>query len=136
MTTRWRRQWRALRASRPGERFQDRYRAGRRGDDARPWVGRIVRLALACGALALGVVFVLLPGPAVVFFFAAGALLAPESLTIARAMDGLEVLVRRVVAALRQRWARLSRAAKFTVGGGLALATATAALGGYRLVFR
>jgi hypothetical protein len=87
------RRWHAKLRGRPGHRFQDRYaRAKQRRGGA--GIRRIVNVVLAAVVFAVGIVFVFIPGPAVLFFAIAGALLAAESLTIARAMDALELQLR------------------------------------------
>jgi hypothetical protein len=82
---------------RAGRRFQDRYVAARKSRNDVRWTQRglrIIRLVIALVAVAIAVVLMFIPGPAIVFYFIAGALLAAESLTIARLMDWLEVRLR------------------------------------------
>jgi hypothetical protein len=59
-----------------------------------------LRPIFALLAFAVGVVLAFIPGPAVVFFGIAAALLASESMTVARALDRVEVW-------LRGAWRRL-----------------------------
>jgi hypothetical protein len=87
-------QWQTLKRGRPGRRFRDRYEASRRGASRRTWVQRVLRMTLAAAAIAIGVVLVFVPGPAVLFFAVAGALLASESRGVARFMDRCEVTMR------------------------------------------
>jgi len=68
---------------------------------------RILRVALAVVAIALGVVFVFLPGPGVVFFALAGALLAPESRLLAAALDWTELKIRAGLAWAKRIWKKL-----------------------------
>lgn len=121
MTGKLKRQWQALRRSPPGRRFQDRYRAAQGRAEGRRPGGHILRIALAVVALGIGVVLAVLPGPAILFFFLAGALLASESLIVARALDGSEVRLRKIWTWLKRRWAALS-------GGGKAAAVITLVL--------
>lgn len=73
-----------------GERFE---RVHEQQRNAPSWV----KFALIAGALlsfAIGVLLTVLPGPAFVFYGLAGALLAVESATVARALDRFELLLR------------------------------------------
>lgn len=82
---------------RAGRRFQDRYAATRRSRKDTSWKQRgrrILRLVIALVMIIIAVILMFIPGPAVVFYFIAGALLAAESLTIARLMDWVEVRLR------------------------------------------
>lgn len=51
-------------------------------------------MTLASGFTVIGVVLIFFPGPAVLFFFLAAALLAEESRTIAGGLDWLELRIR------------------------------------------
>jgi hypothetical protein len=118
----------------PGHRFQDRYRRSQRSKAARGWMPRILRFAGAAVAIAIGLVLAFIPGPAVLFFLLAGALLASDSLWIARALDWIEVRARRVGRWAQRLWRRLptyGRAALLIAGGCLSVAST---YGFYRLV--
>lgn len=104
-------EWRGLKRGRPGRRFQDRYRIMQRRE-RRSLIVRVVRLIMAAIALAIGFVLVFMPGPAVLFFFIAGMLLATESRTVARLLDWTEVRSRRAGRKLREWWKRLPRVGK------------------------
>lgn len=63
----FKRQWRDLKKSRPGHRFQDRHQriknsAGQNGIGA-----RVVRVVIAAVSFVVGLVLTVIPGPAVVF---------------------------------------------------------------------
>ena len=86
--------WRAFKESKPGERFQDRYR--RRQESEHGWrdpsrlfyvVGGLV---LAVGSLLLGV----LPGPGMLTFFVGLGMIAGEFGPVARLLDWAEVWAR------------------------------------------
>jgi hypothetical protein len=111
---------------RPGHRFQDRYRRTKESKTpAVTWV-RIANLALALVAFAIGAVLTVIPGPAILFFFIGGGLLAAESLLVARAMDWLEVRLRKIVAWLRRHWRRLPTLGRAVViGAGAFVSIAT-----------
>lgn len=135
MTPTLKSQWQALRRGTPGARFEERYRASRRGANRATLIQRIVRIAIAVVAVAIGLVLVFIPGPAVLFFALAGALLATESLMVARLLDGAEVRVRRLARWALRRWHALS------LGGRISVATALVGLGvgagyaSYRILF-
>ena len=83
-----------------GERFVRFYQQQK---NAPGWVKPLLIVsALAC--LAVGVVLVFIPGPAFVFFGLAGAMLATQSIHIARLLDRLEVFTRRVLRRARDTW--------------------------------
>jgi hypothetical protein len=89
--------WRTLTHGRAGSRFEDRYAATRKSRSDASWGQRgrrVFRLAVALIAMAIGAILMFVPGPAIPFFFLAGALLATESLTIARVLDWSEVRLR------------------------------------------
>lgn len=94
MSTAIQAQWQTLKRGRPGRRFCDRYEASRRATRRSTLVQRVLRMTLAAVAIVIGVVLVFVPGPAVLFFAIAGALLASESRSVARFMDWCEVTLR------------------------------------------
>lgn len=97
---------------RAGRRFQDRYVAMRKSRSDTSWRQRgrrILRLGIALVAVVIAVVLMFIPGPAVVFYFIAGALLAAESLMIARLMDWIEVRLRTLWRWGKGHWGNLPR---------------------------
>lgn len=106
--------WSALKRSKPGRRFQDRYDRRKKEGSKSPW-RRVANLALALLSLAIGIVLVVIPGPAILFFFISGSLLATESRTIAAGLDRLELIVRAAWLQTRRFWRRLSKGGKATV---------------------
>ena len=83
-------EWQWLRRSRPGERFQNRYRRTRRDKHRDETAPRILRLTLAVLAFVVGICVIPLPLPEIPFFLVSGALLATESLALAKALDRFE----------------------------------------------
>jgi hypothetical protein len=116
-----RQEWQALRDCPAGERFERRYRRARRRHDHDELVPRIARLILATVAFLAGVVTIFLPLPEIVFFAASGALLAAESLVLARFLDRAELRAAR-------RWERFKHESGLTPTG-VRLASLSAALG-------
>ena len=115
-------QWHGLQRSQPGHRFQNRYASAQRQRDQVPTWRRILQLGISLVLAAAGVVFVFIPGPAILFFALAGAMLASESRTVARALDWTELR-------LRSGWRRAARFwSGLGVGGRIVLLTLLAAL--------
>lgn len=96
--------WRTFKRGTPGKRFQSAYENARRHRKDTPLWFRILRLGLALVALALGVVFAVIPGPAFVFFAIGGVLLATESRRVSIALDWLELRLRELGRWARKRW--------------------------------
>lgn len=84
--------WRELWRDAPGQRFARRYER-LRGRGRGP-AGRVARGLLGGVLVAVGLVFMPLPGPGFVPVLLGGALLAGESLRIARWLDRAELRVR------------------------------------------
>jgi hypothetical protein len=94
--------WKKLTSIEPGQRFQTFHREQR---DRSPAV-KAAFLGLAIALFAAGVVFAFIPGPAVLFFAVSGALLATQSLWVARGLDASELWGRRALSSIRSRWQR------------------------------
>ncbi|MFH1497396.1 MAG: PGPGW domain-containing protein [Verrucomicrobiota bacterium] len=92
-----------LREGDPGHRFRDRHERMRREGGPGLWT-RLARFVVALVCIVVGVVLVFIPGPAVLFFFFAGGLLAAESRVIAGWMDKTELLARSAWRRLRRLW--------------------------------
>jgi hypothetical protein len=90
-------------------------------------VRRIANVGLAVLSAAVGVIFVFIPGPAILFFFISGALLASESLWVARAMDWAEVKLRALWKWGLERRRRLSLAGEIAVVSAAVCAAAASA---------
>jgi hypothetical protein len=84
----WRDFWRAE----PGERFARRHQ--RLGERARGPARRLLRIVAGVALVALGLVFMVLPGPGIVAALAGLALLAGESRRIAGWLDRAELKIR------------------------------------------
>ena len=111
----FREHWRDLKRGRPGRRFQDRYERARFQEAKGGAWQRIALIAAALVCLVIGLVLSVMPGPAVLFFFLAGGLLATESRVVARFMDWSEVRLRHVLAWAKRRWRQLSLAGRVAV---------------------
>jgi uncharacterized protein (TIGR02611 family) len=125
--------WRELLRGQPGKRFQARYERAKR--EQRCGAGkRVILIVAALICVAIGIVLVVMPGPAFVFFILAGGLLATESQTVARFMDWSEVSIRKVVAWAKRRWRRLPVGGRIVVILIAACGLAAAAYLGFRLL--
>lgn len=109
-------QWRALKRSRPGHRFQDRYEQIKKSSVENGVGARAVRLVIAVVSLVVGVVLTVIPGPAVVFFMITAALLASESRRLARWLDIGEVGGRKAWKWAHRTFLKLPLAGKIAVG--------------------
>jgi hypothetical protein len=105
-----RREWRDLKDGRPGHRFRDRYDRDAGRHEHVGW--RVVKILAGITALLVGVVEIIFPGPAILFLFVGGALLATQSRAIARLMDWAELRIRAVWRFVRRRWRSTSHGAR------------------------
>lgn len=124
--------WRQLRHAPPGERFKRRYQLRQRNGHEST-LRRVLLVGLGVALACIGVVLMFIPGPAILFFFVAGAIFAEESRWVARALDALEVRLRRWWASLRNWWCRRSASGKSTVLATALLVAATSAYFTYRM---
>lgn len=100
-------QLREVARGRPGERFQRYYERARRDRKSGAAKERVVRVVLATICFAIGLVLVFIPGPAILFFFIGGVLLASESRLAARGLDWSEIKVRAAWQWALGRWQRI-----------------------------
>jgi hypothetical protein len=101
---------RTVRRDRAGRRFQDKFHAAHESRKDVRWGSRLVRvlrLLVAAGAIVIGLFLTVLPGPAILFFFIAGGLIASESKSVARLLDWSEVKLRAGLSWVEKRWRRL-----------------------------
>lgn len=130
----FRRQWNVHRQGRLGHRFQNRYHAHRKSPGRKNLLRRLVHLVLAAIFTAIGVVLAFIPGPAILFFFLAGATLASDWLWMARLLDWLEVKLQAGWKWALAKWRGLPPAGRIAlvVAGGCLSAVTT--YGAYRLM--
>ncbi len=127
-------QGRILPTGKPGRRFRDRYHRQQRSGQSHGPGPRVARIILAVLAAAIGVVLIFIPGPAVVFFLFAGALLATDWLPVARLLDWGETHARRIGTRVRRLWEKLSWAGRVAVVAAGAGLSAAVSFGFYRLL--
>ena len=102
MFTRLRKQWLHMKRARPGHRFRARYEHRRRQHANPLWTP--LYLMLGTVLFLLGLVLLVAPGPGFLLIFVGAAMVAEESLWVARALDALELKLRRVAARRRRRY--------------------------------
>jgi hypothetical protein len=93
--------WADLKASPPGERFEERYHRHRRAREERNSAMVLFRAVIAAAVALLGVLLLFAPGPGLLLLGAGAVVLATESLAVARLLDRMEIRVRRVLRGLR-----------------------------------
>lgn len=125
--------WKDLARGRPGRRFRDRFENRDRSGRGSRW-RRLLNLGLALVCLVVGVALVFIPGPAVLFFFIGGGLLAAESRLVATLLDGTELRIRAIWSWVRRRWLKLPAGGKAMIGSLLAGAAMGGAYLSYRMV--
>ena len=96
--------WHRLQHGTPGRRFQERYERAAHQRDRQHIVLRVLKIIGALVLLAIGVIEVIFPGPAVLFFFVGGAMLATEFRFAARFLDWAELRIRSVWHRVQRRW--------------------------------
>jgi hypothetical protein len=134
MIARTKESWRRFRGSKPGHRFQDRYR--RRQESEHGWrdPSRLFYvlggLVLAVGSLLLGV----LPGPGMLTFFLGVGMIAGEFGPVARLLDWAEVWARVAAKRVGGIW-RSSAAGKILVVSVGAILVAAVLYVAYLLLF-
>ncbi|MGV3662307.1 MAG: PGPGW domain-containing protein [Prosthecobacter sp.] len=101
--------WEAFKASPPGRRFQDVHKRREKEGGKSSTVRRMLLLGLGLVLTAVGMFFLFVPGPGTITMFIGIALIARQSLLVARCVDRLEVLLRPSYLWLRRRWRALSR---------------------------
>ena len=96
--------WWLAKASKPGHRFQERYRRRQESEhgwrDPRKLFYVVGGLILAVGSLLLGV----LPGPGTLTFFVGLGMVAGEFRPVARLLDWAEVRVRKIGQWVKGAW--------------------------------
>jgi hypothetical protein len=111
MVERLKESWEELSESKPGHRFQERYR--RRQQDEQGHILKRVILIVLGTVIALGSLFLApLPGPGFATVFLGLAILAGELLTLACLFDRGEVGLRRVGRWIKSLWVGSPKAAR------------------------
>ena len=123
--------WHRLKEGSPGSRFQDEYRA-HEGNRRGKW-GRVLWMGVGVVIVAVGIVGLPAPGPGFLVIAIGAALLARESLVVARATDWVELRLRQALKWARAWWKDAALAARAAVA---LCALALAGLTGYLAYLR
>ena len=133
MIERLKQHWREFSESKPGQRFQERYRRRQLGEQGH--ILKRVFLIVLGAVLALGSLFLApLPGPGFATVFLGLAILAGELLPAARFLDWAELRLRKFAHLVRYVW-RSSLLGKVSVVAVAALCAAAVVYVIYRLFF-
>ena len=120
-----------LQRGKPGRRFRTHYDVAHRPGNELSMVHRILRFVAALVAVLVGIVLTVMPGPAVLFFALAGALLAAESRGVATVLDGTELKLRDAIHWVLRYWGSLGWVGRVVIVFTLTLA----ALGFFALMY-
>jgi hypothetical protein len=129
--------WKAMLKGQPGHRFQDRYAEARKSRADASWgqkARRVLRMLVAVVAIIIAIFLMVLPGPAVLFYFFAGTLLASESLYVARLLDWAEVQLRTLWKWGKGHWGRTPAWGRATLVTVLVCLSVTGTYLSYQLV--
>lgn len=103
-------QWKQLKRSEPGKRFQEQYERSKQ-EGANP-----IKKPLLMGAgillAAVGIFFILVPGPGLPILLMGAVLIAGQSLAVAKFLDWLELKLRPAALWLLDLWHRVVAAIK------------------------
>ncbi|MCB1865350.1 MAG: hypothetical protein KDG50_07940 [Chromatiales bacterium] len=107
--------WHELAASRPGQRFEDRFR--RRHGEGPRWFGLGSLIAIASGSalITAGLVMLVTPGPGLLVLVVGLALIGQEFRVVARLLDRGELLLRAWAGRIHAWWVRTPPAKRWTV---------------------
>src|SRR4051812_42222743 len=100
MFHRLKRQWRDLRDASPGNRFQAQFERSQRANAHKSRFRRCVPVLAGAVLLIAGVILCFIPGPGLPLIFLGAGMLAERFRAVARAMDWLEVKLRK----MKKRW--------------------------------
>ena len=131
MLEKWKRNWKEFKKASPGERFERMYRRRKAASPA-------VRMGMIAAGILLivgGVVLLAIPGPGLLVIAFGGALLAEQFLFVARALDRLEIFLRRLHRRALAFWKKASIAVRAAVVGSAALVAAGAAYLAWLVLF-
>ena len=85
--------------------------------------------------LLIGIVLMFMPGPAILFFLLAGAVMAEESRTVARFLDWLELRLRQVGRRFLHWWKTRSSGTRVSLAVLTVAIVTTGAYGSYLALF-
>jgi hypothetical protein len=130
MLSRLKKNWRVFERAKPGTRFE-RLHEAREGSGA----SRIGATVLGIALIAGGVVLLFVPGPGLLLIAFGAGLLAQESLWLAKRLDRIELLLRRLYRRARSTWKLATPLVRSVIASGAAVATGLAIYGAYVWLF-
>ena len=126
------RHWHELRSSRPGHRFQEQYERHQRARHQHSLIRKFAQPAAGFVILAAGIFFCVFPGPGLPLVVIGAALLAGESLLVARPMDWLELRIRKMLSWLWRTWSHTTLTGKCAAVVLVMAAASGVCYGGYQ----
>ena len=99
MFSQLKRNWQSFKEEPPGERFQKRYYRRRQKRGHRSLLKKMLLMLAGAGVISVGIILLFIPGPGWLIIFTGAAILAGESLWMARIIDFVEVKLRKLVKA-------------------------------------
>ena len=96
LTARLRRRWQRIKQIPPGKRFQERYYYRQNKRQQRSRLQKIALMLFGVAVILVGMFLWFVPGPGWLTIFVGAAIIAGESLTVARLLDWVEVKLRKV----------------------------------------
>jgi hypothetical protein len=124
--------WKEFEEAPPGERFERMHRAGK--ESGLP-LGRIAMVIAGVALVVGGVVLLAIPGPGLLVIAFGAALIAQQFLFVARALDGLELLLRKLHRGAVTFWKKASRTPRTAILASAAVVAAGAAYVAYLFLF-
>ena len=95
------RKWENIKKVTPGKRFQERYYRRRRKRQHRSQLRKLLNMIIGLLIIAVGIIFLFIPGSGWVIIFIGAMSISGESLTVARYLDWAEVELRECIEKLR-----------------------------------
>ncbi|MGN6731368.1 MAG: hypothetical protein ACTHMB_05260 [Candidatus Binatia bacterium] len=126
------RSWQRFKADPPGQRFQQQFK--RRHEVARTPLQKAFVVGGGALLTGVGIFLFFLPGPGVLFVLLGAVLIAQQSLTVARGLDGTEIRLRKLFAQSVAAWRRFSAAVKILLVGLAMVAAAALGFGAFKFL--
>ncbi len=123
--------WKVFKNAPPGVRFQ-KFHKERKGRGASRIVVPVIGILLLAG----GVVLLFIPGPGLLLIAFGAALIAQQSLWLARLLDRLEPVLLRLARSAKSLWKKAATPVKAVIVSGAALVAAAAIYGAYLVFLR
>jgi Putative transmembrane protein (PGPGW) len=123
--------WQTFKRASPGHRFERQYQSRKRSAGS-----SIVLTGMGLLLLAAGIVLLFIPGPGLLLIAFGGGLIARQSLPLARRLDRLELVLRKVGRKSRRSWERSSSVVRVAIATAVSVGILGLAFLGYVWIFR